>query len=165
MQPPREDRWYRHGWPWFLFLLPAAVVVASFATLWIAVSNPESTVRDDYYRHGLELNRRIERAAAARARGLHAELTLAADGTLELRVEPVEGLPPSLELALLHPTDSTQDQSLVLAQSAPGRYAGRLPGIPAGKRYLQLAHAADDAAWALQGTLDGTQARLLPDAD
>ena len=28
--------WYRQGWPWFLILLPATVVVACFITLYLA---------------------------------------------------------------------------------------------------------------------------------
>lgn len=165
MQSPSDERWYRQGWPWFLLLLPAAVVVASFVTLWIALDNPQSTVRDDYYRHGLALNRRIEQAEAARARGLRAELEVARDGSLTLHVTPFEGLPEALELALVHPTDGTQDRTLRLTRQAPGRYGGRLAEVPGGKRYLRLAEPAGGAAWALQGTLGGSRTQLTPSSD
>jgi hypothetical protein len=43
--------WYRQFWPWFIIALPAAVVVASFFTLWLAISNPDHLVLDeDEYR-------------------------------------------------------------------------------------------------------------------
>jgi hypothetical protein len=39
--------WYRQFWPWFIIALPATVVVASFFTLWIAISNPDHLVVSD----------------------------------------------------------------------------------------------------------------------
>ena len=39
--------WYRQFWPWFIIALPASAVVASFITLWIAISNPDQVVVDD----------------------------------------------------------------------------------------------------------------------
>jgi hypothetical protein len=43
--------WYRQFWPWFIIALPAAVVIASFFTLWLAISNPDHLVLDeDEYR-------------------------------------------------------------------------------------------------------------------
>ncbi|MBT8069117.1 MAG: hypothetical protein HKP21_12920 [Xanthomonadales bacterium] len=43
--------WYKQFWPWFIIALPASVVVASFFTLYLAVSNPDQLVVDeDEYR-------------------------------------------------------------------------------------------------------------------
>ena len=39
--------WYKQFWPWFIIALPASVVVASFFTLWLAVSNPDPLVVDE----------------------------------------------------------------------------------------------------------------------
>jgi hypothetical protein len=33
--------WYRHAMVWLVISGPAAVVVAGFATLWIAIANPD----------------------------------------------------------------------------------------------------------------------------
>ena len=42
--------WYRQFWPWFLIALPASAVIASFISLWLAVSNPvEMVVSEDEY--------------------------------------------------------------------------------------------------------------------
>jgi hypothetical protein len=42
--------WYRQFWPWFIIALPASAVVASFITLWLAISNPDPlVVNDDEY--------------------------------------------------------------------------------------------------------------------
>jgi len=46
--PPVQDLpWYRQFWPWFIIALPAAAVIASFFTLWLAISNPDYVVVDD----------------------------------------------------------------------------------------------------------------------
>ena len=164
-QAGARERWYQHGWVWFLFGLPAIVVVASFATLWIAIENPQATVRDDYYRHGLELNRRIDRAEAARRLGLVAELELLPDGGIEVSISPERGLPATLELLLTHPTDNRLDSRARLAELDPGHYVGQLDAATAGKRYVHLGEPGPDSAWALRGTLAGTRATLLPAAD
>jgi hypothetical protein len=39
--------WYKQFWPWFIIALPASVVVASFFTLWLAISNPDHVVVED----------------------------------------------------------------------------------------------------------------------
>lgn len=54
--------WYRQFWPWFLFGLPAIVVVASIATVYLAVSNPDPLVDGNYYKHGLTINETLETA-------------------------------------------------------------------------------------------------------
>jgi len=41
---PQEPPWYRQFWPWFIIALPASAVVASFITLWLAISNPDHLV-------------------------------------------------------------------------------------------------------------------------
>ena len=45
------EPWYRQFWPWFIIALPASAVVASFFTLYLAISNPDQLVVDeDEYR-------------------------------------------------------------------------------------------------------------------
>ena len=39
--------WFREPWPWIIIGLLGTVIVASFITLWIAVSNPDGLVVDD----------------------------------------------------------------------------------------------------------------------
>jgi hypothetical protein len=55
--PGQDLPWYRQFWPWFIIALPASVVVASFITLWLAISNPDPLVikDDDYQRLNSEL--------------------------------------------------------------------------------------------------------------
>jgi len=47
----RELPWYKQFWPWFIIALPTAAVIASFVSLWLAVSHPDQLiVTDDEYR-------------------------------------------------------------------------------------------------------------------
>ncbi len=39
--------WYRQFWPWFIIALPASAVIASFITLYLAISRPDPLVVDD----------------------------------------------------------------------------------------------------------------------
>lgn len=44
------EPWYRQFWPWFIIALPTAAVIASFVSLWLAVSHPDPlVVTDDEY--------------------------------------------------------------------------------------------------------------------
>lgn len=54
--------WYRQFWPWFIFGLPAIVVIASLITVYIAVRNPDPVIDGDYYKHGLTINEQLDKA-------------------------------------------------------------------------------------------------------
>lgn len=56
--------WWKHGHVWLLISGPAAVVVASLVTAWIAVASPDPVVAEDYYRRGIEINRTLARDKA-----------------------------------------------------------------------------------------------------
>lgn len=43
----QNQPWYKQFWPWFIIALPASVVIASFFTLWLAISNPDHLVLSD----------------------------------------------------------------------------------------------------------------------
>lgn len=58
--------WWKHGHVWLVIAGPLAVVVAGFATLWLAVRTPDPVVAVDYYRRGIEINRTL--AARDKAR-------------------------------------------------------------------------------------------------
>lgn len=49
--------WWRYGHVWLIFSGPAIVVVAALFTAWIAVRSADPVVDEDYYRHGLEINK------------------------------------------------------------------------------------------------------------
>jgi hypothetical protein len=58
-QSPESASWWRFPLLWMVVAGPAVVVVASFATLWIAVKVPDPVVAPDYYRQGIEINKAL----------------------------------------------------------------------------------------------------------
>lgn len=149
--PTSEDTtpWYRQFWPWVLIALPGTVVVASLITIGIALDNPDGLVVDDYYKHGLAINRVIARDEAAARYGMTAELTLTPEfGTARLAGNPPR-TPASLTLRLLHATMDGQDQTLELVLTADGRFTGPLESLSPGRWNVHL--EADD--WRLTGSL------------
>lgn len=59
VSPEPASPWWKHGHVWLIISGPAAVVVAGFATAWIAISNPDPVVAEDYYRRGVEINKTL----------------------------------------------------------------------------------------------------------
>jgi len=60
-----EPAWWRHGHVWLVIAGPAAVVVASLATAWVAANGQDPVVAEDYYRRGLEMNKTLAAEKAA----------------------------------------------------------------------------------------------------
>ncbi|MBY0454607.1 MAG: FixH family protein [Burkholderiaceae bacterium] len=54
--PSSSTPWWKFGYVWLIIFGPAAVVVAGFYTLWLAVRTPDPVVDSDYYRKGIEIN-------------------------------------------------------------------------------------------------------------
>ena len=59
--------WWTFGYLWLVIAGPAAVVVASIATVWLTLAFPETLVAQDYYQQGIDINKTL---AAQQARAL-----------------------------------------------------------------------------------------------
>lgn len=59
--PAASGPWWRYPLVWMVIAGPAAVVVAGFATLWLALGTPDPVVAGDYYRRGVEINQALAR--------------------------------------------------------------------------------------------------------
>jgi uncharacterized protein len=155
------EPWYKQFWPWFIFGLPALVVVASIITVIIAFKNQDSLVADDYYKDGLAINRVLEQDDNALKLLLAAELVvdgLVGELQLSLQGELVE-FPSVIELRWIHPTDMQQDFSLSLkpasaqSPSSVQRYMGQLDVAISGRWYVQLL-AQKPVPWRLRAEID-----------
>ena len=51
--------WWKYGHVWLVIAGPAMVVVASFITLYLAVTRPDPVLDEDYYRKGMQINRTL----------------------------------------------------------------------------------------------------------
>jgi hypothetical protein len=56
--------WWRYGYLWLVLSGPAVVVVAALATGWIALRNQDTVIDENYYQHGLEINKALARDRA-----------------------------------------------------------------------------------------------------
>lgn len=146
--------WYREPWPWLLMAGPATVVVAGFATLWIAVSSNDGLVADDYYKQGLAINQTLQREAMAVQHGFRAGAQFADEGrriSVRLDAEPGTTLPPTLQLQIVHPTRAGRDGLVMLRQTAPGIYEGVGPALTEGRWMLILQDQR--STWRLDGAM------------
>jgi hypothetical protein len=135
--------WYRQFWPWFIMGLPAAAVIASFVSLYIAITNEDSLVRDDWYQDGKAANMDLKRDQVAKQAGMNADLRFD-DVTGEVNVE-VNGknvmLPDTLVLMLSHATLAERDQTLTLRRQTNGHYLGALQRELKGNYNVELGNA------------------------
>jgi hypothetical protein len=157
--------WFREPMLWLVLGLPAAAVIAGFATLFIAVNNGSSdSVRDRVQRTAQVQTADISADLAAEQLGLSGVLERTADtGALSLRVEGTALEAARLQLVMSHPTDAAADLEVRLVRN-DGRWIGRLPD-PAAKNDWLLSVAPEGAAWRLRGRLraGATEAALVPD--
>jgi hypothetical protein len=51
--------WWRFGHVWMVVGGPAIVVVASFFTLYLAISRPDPVMDENYYQKGIEINKTL----------------------------------------------------------------------------------------------------------
>lgn len=141
--------WYRQRWPWIIIAGPAIVVLASFATLAIAIATNDGLVADDYYQQGLAINGVLARDERARALGLSAAVQFN-EARDRVRVTLRGALPERPpRLRLLNATRAGEDRSVELATVAPGVYEGALSIAPEGLWRVQLEDSG--AAWRLTG--------------
>jgi len=143
--------WYTQFWPWFLIALPTTAVVASIASLVIALRNADTLVREDWSDAGENINVELALEREAGARGVSAVVRLepaANRVSVELDGVGVEGV-PHLSLELRHPTDASRDFSSVLDSGGPGIFFGdAASSLLTGSWYLTIAPA--DRAWLLR---------------
>ena len=55
-----DGPWWKHSFVWLVIAGPAVVVVASFITLYLAMSRPNEIVSDETYRAGKQSDQTIE---------------------------------------------------------------------------------------------------------
>jgi hypothetical protein len=110
------------------------------ATVWLAFTNDDALVRDDYYREGLAINRRLDDGARARAAGLAAELRYErATRAVELRLQGADDDLQRVVLTIEHPTDATRDENADPARRRqrcvprPGKHTTGRQALPAAR--------------------------------
>lgn len=141
----QQKAWYCEPWVWLLITLPASAVLGGIVTILIAMESDDGLVVDDYYKQGLEINKKLDRDKAANKYNLVANLQLTDDlkdiqVSLDANNQFVS--PDSIKLSFLHPTKKGQDQILILYTVDKRTYTGSLPPLIQGDWYIQI-EAAD----------------------
>jgi len=139
--------WYRDRWPWLLMAGPIIVVLAGFATAWLAWSTDDGVVADDYYKRGLVINRELERTGRGEMLRLSAVLALAPDGAVRLELSGADGMavPPAVRARFANATRAGFDRTATLSRMADGTYSGRIVPLPPGRWLV----AVETDAWRL----------------
>ncbi len=157
-QPSIEPAWYRQFWPWVLIALPGSVVIASFVTLYIAIVNSHSMVKDNYYKDGLAINRYLKEDQLAEQLAITAKLQfLPASSKVKLLLSGDHGNDRQvLILYFIHPVNSSKDFQLPLQVSASGNYEQSILELDLTRWYLQLspADASPDQRWRIRGEIN-----------
>lgn len=157
------EPWYSQFWPWFIFGLPASVVVAGFITLYIAIVNDDSLVADNYYKQGLSINQSFAQDTLAVALALKADIRIDQEnGEMRLVLTSLEPQAASalqstsLQLIWSHPISSDKDFTLDLKRNATGAFISQLPHSVSGRWYLQLL-GTQPTDWRIKNEIDFSQ--------
>jgi len=146
-----NEPWYKQGWPWFLFGLPAISVVVGITLYIIATQwNVDSIVTDDYFKDGKGVEIRDERFMHAQSLGLSAHATVR-EGAISVRLSAAQenDLPAVLHLTIVHPTQDRFDQHMLLQKGEDGVYSGTLKPLHASRWLFRLED--ETRAWSMTG--------------
>lgn len=137
--------WYKQLWPWLIISLPASAVIAGLTTLYIAIENQDPLVKDDWYKEGKAINRRVELDRVAFQLGVKANLTvddITGDVLLTLSSKNQSfNYPQKLYVEFIHPTIPERDQRIPLLNTQSHRYHGNLQKALKGKHHINLSNS------------------------
>lgn len=150
----RDDElpWYRYPLLWLAILLPATSVVAGLTSLYIAVTNADSPVADQWYKEGRGINRSMEQESIAARLGIGMQLSQVGAG-VQAKLDSHAGVPApeTMTMALRHPTLKEKDLSLTLHHQGDGLY--RADGtLPSSGRYTATV-TTPEGHWRLYQTV------------
>lgn len=153
--------WYMHRWPWLLMLGPALVIVAGVHTTWLAFSQADALVVDDYYKQGKAINQDLRRDRVAATMGLAANMQYDAalgrlTGTMASRDRPLQG---KLHIKLIHSTLPQKDLKFDTQTDARGAFSVKLPMLDMAR--WQVVVEGEQRDWRLHGIWSWPQQRQM----
>jgi hypothetical protein len=146
-----DGPWYRQGWPWFLFGLPAISVVVCTALYIIAnYWNVDSLVTDDIYKDGKGIEILIGRREHAQSLGLSAYASVRESSiSIKMSAAQKKDLPAAIRLVIIHPTRDKFDQHVLLQKEQDDVYSGPIKPLHASRWLFQLED--ESQAWRMTG--------------
>lgn len=151
---------------WAMIGIPAAAVLASFYTLYLAVSGSEPELPPQYVSEGSALDADFARAQRAIDAGITLRITWLQQQppAIEAQYVSTSGVaaPVTLALRMTHSTLPALDQTLTLTRVAgTERYRTNLDALSAGAWLIEIS-AAD---WRLRGRIESTGGTVVLGAD
>jgi len=143
-----ENVWYRQPMVWLVIAIPLSSVILGVIMIVLAVSTSDGLVADDYYKQGLEINRKLERESRAHELALSAVVEIAAGDnrvSVELAGEPAFEAPQHFKLGFYHATRQGEDVVRTMRRDAQGVYSAPAPELAAGRWYV----SAETPDWRL----------------
>ena len=153
--------WHKHRWPWLLMLGPGVVVVAGFATAYLAYKGQDALVVGDYYKQGKAINQSLKRDRVAAQMGLKMALTYdAATGRLQGKLMAHDAAKPSeFVLRLVHPTLPSKDMDFIVKTDDQGAFSVPLAMLELG--HWQVVAEDLPGGWRLGSTWDWPKKRSV----
>ena len=150
-QTLNNQPWYKQGWPWFLFGLPAVSVVVGISLYIIANHwNVDSLVTDYYHKEGKGVTIIVDKQKYAQSLGLSAHATLHEESiSVNLSAAQREDLPLKLDLTIVHPTQDRFDQRVLLQREEDGVYSGPIKPLHHSRWEFQLED--ESRTWRMSG--------------
>ena len=148
---------YKQFWFWVGFGLPLIAVIATLHFVYLAVSNRDELVQDNWYEDGKAISQRFALEQQATDLALHADARLDdVTGEIFVRIsanKPIDA--PTLKLNFQHATLSNRDQLLILQRVMGNDYRAQLDSALEGSYHVELS----DKNWRLVAT------RRFPNGD
>ncbi len=136
-----QPNWYREPYVWLLIAFPLSAVLAGIYTIMLAVSSNDGLVVDDYYKEGLEINRRLERDRKASELQLQVQLQHGNDNPstrILLQARDDFEYPEKLSVSFLNASRAGMDRTLVFQKSDDMSYVAPAPGLVKGKWHVMI---------------------------
>jgi hypothetical protein len=146
---------------WAMVGIPAAAVLASFWTLFIAIDRADAELPASFATEGAPLEKDFELRAAAAKAGITVELSISTAGLIEatLRAHESTPLPSKLELELTHISSATRDRRIELRRTnTPGLYRAEARTNLEGRWTVRI---GESDRWHLLGQLQAPTTRII----
>jgi hypothetical protein len=148
-QRAENKPWYKHRWPWLLMLGPLVVVLAGIHTTWLAFSNQDALVVDDYYKQGKAINMDLRRDRVASSMKLNVQLRYdAASGKLLGSINNVRKQ-ELINISLIHSTQPEKDLRLAVYPDEEGNFSADLSMLDIARWQILVENERRD--WRLNG--------------
>lgn len=159
----KKPHWTKNPMVWMIIFLPLTAVVAGFYTLYIAVESNDGMVDDNYYQHGLAINKKLDLEHIALAKGISGFISLNSDdGNLQVRFSQELPVPfkSTVTFKLIHRTLAGHDQKVNLSYNNETKlYTAKLRPLPKEGGLWRFQIKADD--WELNQQFDSKSDEVI----